>query len=43
VVNSRGVLSPPINRSEPDAALFQPPPDYTVVDEAGDFTIEWRR
>jgi hypothetical protein len=30
-----------ISRSEPDAALFQPPPDYSVVDEAGDFTITW--
>ena len=30
-----------INRSEPDASLFQPPADYTVVDEKEDFTIKW--
>lgn len=30
-----------ISTAEPDASLFQPPPDYTVVDEAGDFTIKW--
>jgi hypothetical protein len=30
-----------ISRSEPDASLFQPPPDYTVVEEKGDFTIQW--
>jgi hypothetical protein len=32
-----------INRSEPDAALFQPPPDYSVVEEAGELTITWGR
>ncbi len=32
-----------INRSEPDPALFQPPPDYSVVDEPGEFTIRWGR
>jgi len=30
-----------INRSEPDPSLFQPPPDYTIVDEKADFTIKW--
>lgn len=30
-----------ISRSEPDPSLFQPPPDYTVVDEKADFTIKW--
>jgi len=30
-----------ISRSEPDPGLFQPPGDYTVVDEKGDFTIKW--
>jgi hypothetical protein len=30
-----------INRSEPDPSLFQPPPDYTVVDEKADFAIKW--
>jgi len=30
-----------ISRSEPDPGLFQPPPDYTVVDEKADFTIKW--
>lgn len=30
-----------IGRNEPDAALFQVPPDYTVVDEAGGFTLNW--
>ncbi len=30
-----------VSRSEPDPGLFQPPPDYTVVNEAGEFTIRW--
>jgi len=30
-----------ISRSEPDQNLFQPPPDYTIVDEKGSFTIKW--
>ncbi len=30
-----------ISRSEPSPSLFQPPPDYTVVDEKADFTIKW--
>jgi hypothetical protein len=30
-----------ISRSEPDPSLFQPPPDYTIVDEKADFTIQW--
>jgi hypothetical protein len=30
-----------ISRSEPDQSLFQPPPDYTIVDEKGSFTIKW--
>jgi hypothetical protein len=30
-----------ISRSEPDPSLFQPPPDYTIVDEKGPFTIMW--
>lgn len=30
-----------ISRAEPSASLFQPPPDYTVVDEEGDFTVKW--
>jgi hypothetical protein len=30
-----------ISRSEPDPSLFQPPSDYTVVDEKEDFTIKW--
>lgn len=30
-----------ISRSEPDASLFQPPPDYTIVDETGQFTIHY--
>jgi hypothetical protein len=30
-----------IRRDEPPAELFQPPPDYTIVDEAGEFTIKW--
>lgn len=30
-----------ISRSEPDASLFQPPPDYTIVDETGQFTINY--
>ncbi len=30
-----------LTRTEPDPALFQPPPDYTIVDEKEDFTIKW--
>jgi hypothetical protein len=30
-----------INLGEPAMSLFQPPPDYSVVDEAGDFSIKW--
>jgi hypothetical protein len=30
-----------VSRSEPDPSLFEPPPGYTVKDEAGDFTITW--
>jgi hypothetical protein len=30
-----------ISRSEPEQSLFQPPPDYTIVDEKGSFTIRW--
>jgi len=30
-----------INRAEPDASLFAPPPDYTVVDETGPFEMQW--
>ena len=30
-----------ISRIEPDSSLFQPPPDYTVVEEKGEFTITW--
>ena len=30
-----------ISRSDPDQSLFQPPPDYTIVDEKGSFTIKW--
>ena len=30
-----------ISRSEPEQSLFQPPPDYTIVDEKGSFTIKW--
>jgi hypothetical protein len=30
-----------ISRDEPPASLFQPPPEYTEVDEEGDFTITW--
>jgi hypothetical protein len=28
-------------RSEPDASLFRPPADYSIVEENGDFTIKW--
>ncbi len=28
-----------ISRAEPDPSLFQPPPDYSTVDEKGPFTI----
>jgi hypothetical protein len=30
-----------LSRSEPDASLFQPPPDYTIVEETGQFTIHY--
>ena len=30
-----------ISQSEPDPSLFQPPADYTVVDESSNFTIRW--
>ena len=30
-----------LSRSEPDASLFQPPPDYTVVEETGQFAIHF--
>jgi len=29
--------------SEPDPSLFQPPPDYQVVDETGTFRIDYSR
>ncbi|MGA2591781.1 MAG: hypothetical protein ABSH32_17860 [Bryobacteraceae bacterium] len=30
-----------VSRAEPDPSLFQPPADYTIVDEKEDFTIKW--
>jgi hypothetical protein len=30
-----------ISQGEPAADLFQAPPDYQIVDETGDFTIQW--
>lgn len=30
-----------ISRAEPPVSLFQPPPDYTIVDEPGPFEIRW--
>ncbi len=32
-----------ISRNEPDPSLFQPPPDYQVVDETGQFTIRYNQ
>jgi hypothetical protein len=32
-----------ISRNEPDPTLFQPPPDYQVVDETGTFSINYSR
>ena len=32
-----------LSRAEPDLALFQPPPDYTIVDETSPFTIQFSR
>lgn len=32
-----------LNRGEPDPALFQPPPDYTIAEETGAFTIPFSR
>jgi hypothetical protein len=31
-----------LSRTPPDAMLFTVPPDYTVVDEAGSFTINFK-
>jgi len=28
-------------RGEPDSSLFQPPPDYTIVEEREEFSIKW--
>ena len=30
-----------VSLGEPSASLFQPPPEYSVVDETGAFTIKW--
>jgi hypothetical protein len=30
-----------ISRAVPDPTLFQPPPEYTIVDEKDEFTINW--
>jgi len=30
-----------LSRTPPDRSLFLPPPDYTVVDEQGGFTITY--
>jgi hypothetical protein len=30
-----------IDRTEPPASLFAPPPEYSVVEETGPFSIEW--
>jgi hypothetical protein len=32
-----------ISRNDPDPTLFQPPPDYQVVDETGTFSIRYSR
>ncbi len=32
-----------ISRNEPEPGLFQPPPDYQVVDETGPFTIRYNQ
>ena len=32
-----------ISRAEPDASLFQPPSDYTIVDEKDSFQITLKR
>jgi hypothetical protein len=32
-----------LSRTEPDASLFQPPPDYQVVDGTGPVTIDFKR
>jgi hypothetical protein len=29
-----------LSRAEPDPSLFQPPPDYTVVEETGNFSVQ---
>jgi hypothetical protein len=30
-----------ISQADPPATLFQPPPEYSVVDEKGAFDIKW--
>ncbi len=30
-----------VAQGEPAAELFAPPPDYSVVDESGPFTLRW--
>ena len=32
-----------VSQSEPDAGLFQPPPGWTVIEEKGDFSIQYPR
>ena len=34
---------PNLSRAEPDASLFQPPPDYQVVEDNGPVTIKFNR
>jgi hypothetical protein len=31
-----------LSRNDPDLNLFLPPPDYTIVDEKGTFTIQYK-
>jgi hypothetical protein len=32
-----------ISRAEPQMSLFQPPPDYKIVEETGGFTMSMQR
>ena len=32
-----------LNRAEPDPSLFQPPPEYSVVEETGPYTVQFSR
>jgi len=40
-LNETSVRLTNISRFEPDASLFELPPEYTIAEESGAFTIQW--